>query len=295
MALLNNAPQPILAWRLSPGQASTPAKLRRLHFSPEPESLDAACRKLPGGAYTTLRTFGRRRSLRLEEHFSRLEESAALAGHTLLLERQAVRRALRTAVQAPPGTGEFRLRLIYDFECEPGVLYIVRGGLVVPPAAAYRDGVAVITSALNRSQPDAKLTSFMAQTAGVSLPPGVNEALLISHSPETGAAILEGMSSNFFAVRQGVLWTAGSGVLAGITRSLILEVALKAGIPLRFEPLPLAEISDCQEAFISSTSRSVLPVVRLDETIIGAGVPGPVTLELSQLYLERVAQELEAF
>jgi branched-subunit amino acid aminotransferase/4-amino-4-deoxychorismate lyase len=101
------------------------------------------------------------------------------------------------------------------------------------------------------------------------------------------------MSSNFFGLRDGVIWTAEEGVLAGITRSLALEVADAMGVPVELQGVREDELSMLDEAFITSASRAVLPVVEINGKAVGTGTPGPVTQRLLQGYLERVEAELE--
>jgi branched-chain amino acid aminotransferase len=117
----------------------------------------------------------------------------------------------------------------------------------------------------------------------------VNEALMI----DPDGRLLEGLSSNFYAVLEGVLWTAELGVLAGITRQAILDEVRQANLPLHLEGLPLAELPRASEAFISSASRGVLPVCRIDSLVIGSGTPGPLTRQLGQRYQARIERDLE--
>lgn len=158
------------------------------------------------------------------------------------------------------------------------------------PQERYRDGVACVSVALHRDNPHAKDTRFIA-TAGAAyrtLPPGVEEGLLLS--PE--GALLEGLSSNFFAVLEGELRSEAERVLLGVTRSLVLELA---GGVLPFVPRPVrvGELPLVSEAFLTSVSREILPVVAIDGEPIGPGRPGPATRELMRRFRERVQYESE--
>jgi len=102
-------------------------------------------------------------------------------------------------------------------------------------------------------------------------------------SPE--GQLLEGVMSNFFAVRGGKLLTAPeSGVLPGVTRGIVLELARKLCLPHGEQPIQRDELASLQEAFFSTSVRSIVPIVSLDGTTVGAGVPGPVTLRLMEAY-----------
>lgn len=104
---------------------------------------------------------------------------------------------------------------------------------------------------------------------------------------------LEGLSSNFFGIKNGKIYTAEEGVLPGLTRSLILEAAQKIDIPTILEGPLFGDLYNLDEAFISSTSRGVLPVVRIDDKDIGIGKPGSLTLKVAAAYNALVEDLLE--
>lgn len=277
----------VQVWRCSVG-GTTPEPVM---LGVQVANLDQATLLLPAGAYTTLRTYQRWRVLHLEDHFRRLEESALLAGQPVQLDRPHLRQALRRAVQAYPAAEEVRLRLVLDLHQEPGTLYICVQALTLPPAQVYQNGVAAVTCTLQRNLPKAKLTDFIPQAtqARQSLPPGANEALLVDEQ----GYILEGSSSNFFAVKEGTLYTAEQGVLDGITRRMVLRQIERLRLPLVKAPISRADLPRLSEAFITSASRGVLPVVRIDDQIIGDGRVGPLTKTLMQAYSAALEAELE--
>ena len=256
----------------------------------EAESLDALSRQLPQGVYTTFRTYHRSKALHLPGHLDRLVESAALLGQRLSLDRHAVRAALASALAAWPEP-EARVRLTLSFD-PSGVVYLALGRLVELPPGAYEHGVACTTapaSDLRRETPRAKTTSFIvpgAQARGSAA--GVEEVLLLSPH----GLILEGSSSNVYAVLDGALRTADEGVLAGITRGIVLAEA-EGLLPIVLHPVALADLPHLQEAFITSVSRGVLPVTSIDGRPVGDGVPGPVTRELGRRFAARIEREIE--
>jgi branched-chain amino acid aminotransferase len=284
----------ISAWVTRPSAEN--AAIQPVALPAEIASLDEASGCLPGGAYTTLRTYQGEKVLMLGEQVKRLEGSARLLGKALHVDEPGLRLALRTVIaahrsaEASP-SGELRLRLTLDLESQPGDLYITVEALETPAPADYRRGVSVVTTKLERLLPEAKLTRFIARSRPVrrSLPEGVNEAVMVNAQGE----LLEGLTSNFFAVQQGAIYTAEKGVLAGITRALALESARRAGIPVHLEPVRLAELEACQEAFITSSSRGVLPVCRVDALPIGAGKPGPLTRRLGRVYERLISERVE--
>jgi branched-chain amino acid aminotransferase len=246
---------------------------------------------LPDGAYTTLRTYQGDKVLHLESHIQRLENTSEIVGDPVRIERAKLRGAIRHVIRTSPSEGDLRLRLIMDLEQEQGVFYIMAQALNVPPETAYTEGVEVITCGLKRQHPLAKLTRFVAHADQVQedLPQGVNEALMLDEN----GGLLEGLSSNFFAIKAGEIWTAPESVLAGTTRGLVLDLLGELNIPVNYRPVVVHEISRLEEAFITSASRGILPVVKIDKSAIGLGEPGRITRRLMVIFLERILEEVE--
>lgn len=275
-------------WRLLPIQNNDEAQ--PVQLVPAPKSLDEASRLLPGGAYTTFRTFGANRVMQFASHIDRLQETARLAGKAVTLPAREVRAALRKAVESFPAAQK-RVRVTLDLEQETGCIYIAVEELHVPPAADYQRGVRTVTRQAHRENPKAKLTSFITTASAIrqDLPQGMNEALMVMDG-----SILEGLTSNFFAVMDGEVYTAEEGVLSGLTRALVLEETAAAGYKVNFQPVRVVDLPRVQEAFITSASRAVLPVVQIDSLVIGSGAPGPVSLNLLARYQARIEAETEA-
>ena len=96
--------------------------------------------------------------------------------------------------------------------------------------------------------------------------------------------VVEGPGSNVFAVRGGRLVTPSEGVLEGITRRTVIEIAGSLGIPVELRALPAAELRRADEAFLSSSGGGVLPVTRVDGQAVGSGLVGSVTHQLLETY-----------
>jgi branched-chain amino acid aminotransferase len=240
--------------------------------------LTAASATLPSGAYTTIRTYGGRRFLHFDDHVARLADSAGAPLATAMLH-DAVRAALDATRHA-----ESRLRVTFA----PPRLFVSVEPFVAPEAALYLDGARCVTVPLHRDRPELKDTRFLATAASAyrSLPPGIHEGLLAADD----GALLEGLSSNFFAVVDGSLRTEGSRALPGITRSLVLDVA-EGVLPVDLTAPRHDELPRAAEALITSASRGVMPVVEIDGLRIGDGRPGAVTAELRRRFEGKVAAE----
>ena len=98
--------------------------------------------------------------------------------------------------------------------------------------------------------------------------------------------VVEGPGFNVFAVRNGTIFTPDRGVLEGITRKTIIELAAERGIPLEARPVPADELRRAEEVFLSSTAGGVIPVTTVDSEVVGDGKPGPLTRQLREAYWE---------
>ena len=249
------------------------------------ESLATASAALPQGAYTTFRSYGGCGVVRLAQHLRRLEESAALEGTPGRIDAAAARSAIGRALRET-GHAESRVRLTFA----PPRLFVAVEPFTPLDPGLYEQGVACVTLDMRRENPRAKDTRFIAtsRAAYARLPPGIEEGLLVAED----GTLLEGLSSNFFAVVKGALRTEQARVLEGVTRSLALEAAAPIvaieRVGVRKGELPLVE-----EAFITSVSRELLPVVRIDERPVGSGRVGPATRRLLQAFAALVARERE--
>jgi branched-chain amino acid aminotransferase len=252
-------------------------------------NLDAHSLTLPRGAYTTFRTYHRAMAARLTDHLDRLTASAALDGYQLSLDHRAARAVIGEALRRS-GFAESRVRVSLTYE-PAGLLYVAVAPFSPLPARLYEEGVRCVTAppGLRRENPRAKGTSFIGPgseaRAGLS---GAHELLLTS--PERG--ILEGSSSSFFAILGGVLLTAEADVLAGTTSTLVLACA-EGLLPTERRPVSVGELPLVREAFLTSVSRGVLPVRQIDQTTIGDGWPGRMTLLLASRLQAAIEDELE--
>jgi branched-chain amino acid aminotransferase len=103
--------------------------------------------------------------------------------------------------------------------------------------------------------------------------------------------VAEGSQTNVFLIEGRTVRTptVEVGILAGITRELVLSLARELGFQTEESAFPPTELYRANEVFITSSTREVVPVVRIDETTIGTGRPGEVTLALLEAYRKRVA------
>lgn len=258
------------------------------------------------GVYEVLRTYDQRPCL-YPEHMARLRASAdriALACPVSDAEMLERIRATITAA-ALPGEAYVRLLLtrgvgemVYDpAACPVPTLVIIVKPHVEPPAAVFDAGVRLALVAVVRNLPASVnpaiksnnlLNNVLAMQEAYSR--GGFEALMKNHRGE----LCECAQSNVFIVREGALWTppAEAGLLVGITRGFVLELAEALGLPVHEVALPEAALDTADEAFITSTTREIVPVVAVDARTIGDGAPGPITRRLMDAFRAAVPARL---
>lgn len=244
----------------------------------------------PEGAYTTFRTYDRTRVLRLTKHLDRLEETSRLAGFEIRLERESLK---KTIVQCMDdfGEGELRIRLTIDLTKQVGAIYIAMETLHVPDPDLYVTGIETATAEMHRNNPKAKLSNFLSRAASAKaqFERSYEEILMYDDKGD----FLEGLSSNFYAVKDGKVYTAEEGVLSGTTRDFVLKIAKECGIEVVLNPVNLKDVPVLEEAFITSTSRSILPIRKINDQE-DSPVPGPVTAKLMQRFAEELESQKES-
>ena len=275
----------IKIWRIEPLRYDS--NLQEIGLSPVPKTLNELTQRLPDGAYTTFRTYAGRKVLHLEKQLERLKTTASLVGRPIDIVEIVFRDALRNAIKSFPGEADLRFRVTVDLEESPGTIFVACEKLVVPTQEQYAIGVKTITCQMERKNPKAKLTRFISRADIVrqAMPLDIHEALMVNQHSQ----ILEGLSSNFFAVRNGKLYTDEETVLSVITRELVIDCTLRAGLTTIFSPIRVADLASIDEAFITSASRGVLPVCNIDGIVIGDGCPGDITRLLARLYETQIS------
>jgi branched-chain amino acid aminotransferase len=243
--------------------------------------------------YETLRTYGGR-PFHLDRHLVRLRRSAAGLRIALPLTDGVLRDRV-DALLAASGNEESYLRIIvsrgvgdisYAFERVQGptVVMVTKPHQPLPPEA-YRDGVPVIVSSVRRNHPLAldpalKCCNLLNNALAMqeARDRGALEPIMLNHDGD----VAEGAGSNVFLVKDGVLVTPplSAGILAGVTRAVVLERAAALGVPLREAVVHVPELLAADELFITSSLKELVPVRTVDGVTVGAGRPGPVTLRL---------------
>lgn len=249
------------------------------------------------GVFEGIRVYAGR-VFRLKEHVDRLYESAQSIYLDIPMSREQMAEAINATVRAnnkqegyirvmvTRGAGS--LGLDPRKTSDPQVIIIVDDITLYPPEL-YENGMEIITASTIRNHPNAVnprvkslnyLNNIMAKVEGVRA--GCYEALMLNHKGE----IAECTGDNIFLVKQGVLRTPplDAGILEGVTRNEVIELAGKANITVREMVLTRHDVYTADECFLTGTAAEVIPVVKCDGRIIGVGKPGPVTRRLREQF-----------
>ncbi|MCL4268553.1 MAG: aminotransferase class IV [Anaerolineales bacterium] len=253
-------------------------------------TLDELTSQLSDGFYTTFSTLsGGTRVLGLQAHLHRLYVPAAEMGLRPSVDEKTLRQRMGelTRENLPQET---RIRLI--LAKDTGDVYVGYQPFIPVPEAVYRDGVHAVTADMARHDPRIKGTDFITQSAEQrKLVKGdIYEILLVCKGK-----ILEGMTSNFYGVKyskpQDNLVTAQKGILLGVTRRVVLRLARGQGMSIMYRSPRVDENLD--EAFLTSSSRGVVPIVSIDGKPVGQGKVGEWAKTLRKLYQAYVEERSE--
>lgn len=272
------------------GDAVRPVEDVRVHT--QPGSLaDAAHDEPENGVYLVARTWNGTHVLELDAHFDRLERSAAAFGHTLRVPRDLIRALIAENLPLQDGVAlDARFRVTAVLEEEPCYIISIEEAVPVSPEILQDGADCVVRYGAARQDAEVKTTAWMHRRRELSGYAGGGRVPYEYLLADDVGQILEGATSNFYAVLDGELRTAEAGVLRGITRRIVLEVA-PAIIPVRLVPVRGANLDRVEEAFITSATRGVVPTRRIDTVELGA--PGPVTRQISRAYETWLQSHLE--
>jgi branched-chain amino acid aminotransferase len=209
----------------------------------------------------------------LEQFSTEVAQTIAATGNAETYVRVVLTRGVGSALGLSPALGQKPLRVVMAMELPP------------MPAAMYEQGIGVITYRTERiadhtSASGAKLSNYLISVLATheAEKAGAAEAIIVDRAGQ----VVEGSTSNVFVFERGVLVTPpeASGILMGITRQKVLEIAQARRIPVEERAFAAETLESADEAFITSSIREVAPVVRVDGKTAGGGKPGPRTLEL---------------
>jgi len=237
---------------------------------------------------------------RLREHVDRFYESARHIQLEIPISREKMAEAISSTVQvndrrngyirALVTRGAGTLGLDPRKTSDPQVIIIVED-IALYPRELYDHGLEIVTAGTRRNHPDSLdprvkslnyLNNIMAKMEAIQA--GCLEALMLNHKGE----IAECTGDNIFVIKRGALKTppVDAGILEGVTRKAVLELARAAQLPAQEAALTRQDVYAADECFLSGTAAEVIPVVKCDGRLIGNGKPGPLTKQLRERFLQ---------
>ncbi len=242
--------------------------------------------ELPRGVYEAMRTFNGHQFVGLEQHLQRAMVSMDRFGITPPIALPDLRNGLHGIATAFPGDAKIRIDFLQDpastLNTNARVIALATQ-LILPAPVVYSQGVrCLLAHQLRRDRPEIKSSEWVVnRRPAEGGTPQNYESILVNSE----GRLLEGVMSNLFAVKKGVLYTAPVvGVLPGVTRSIILSLAGQSGIPFTEVAIHCEELHQVDEAFFSTSVRSIVPVVSINEVPLGLQKPGPITHQLMDAY-----------
>jgi branched-chain amino acid aminotransferase len=245
------------------------------------------------GVFEGMRTYGGR-VFRLEQHLDRLYESAK----AIRLQIPMTKPNLATAVNETVAINSIQdgyIRLVVtrgagslgldpNRTSDPQVI-IITDSITLYPKEYYDNGLEIVSVSTIRNHPAALsprvkslnyLNNILAKIEGLQA--GCVEALMLNHNGE----IAECTGDNIFLVSRGEVLTPpiDAGILQGITRDAVIELARKDGLTVREVPLTKHDVYIADECFLTGSAAEVIPVVKVDSRTIGDGKPGIITRKL---------------
>jgi branched-chain amino acid aminotransferase len=244
-------------------------------------------------AFESFRTYDRR-PFHLEEHLNRLFRSAEFIELEIPFTREYIAEIIQQVIERNPYKHATLRILVTGGETEDGVmpsgqphLAVLISPLGERDMERFTGGVKLITSHLMRVSPEAKTSNYIAAIRSLkqAARQHASDALFVNEQEH----VLEGTRSNFFVFRGDTLITPRAGILLGVTRNTVLALA-QGRFAIEERPILLSELAHVDEAFITSSSKEITPVIQIDDIIIGSGKPGPHTFELEHRFIALVEQ-----
>jgi branched-chain amino acid aminotransferase len=235
------------------------------------------------------------------EHIKRLFESAKAIRLTIPWTAEEISNAMHETVRANGIDGDGYIRLvvtrgvgslglsIYHTACP--TVFIIAASIALYPPEVYERGLHCIVSSLARNHPNTTsprvkslnyLNNILAKAEAKDA--GADEAIMLT----TDGYICECTGDNIFFVRDGEIFTPPSsmGILEGITRKLVIELARARGIPVHEKLLIRHDLYIADECFATGTAAEVIAVTRIEGRPVGDGKPGPISRQLMQDFID---------
>lgn len=218
----------------------------------------------------------------VEDYMDRFYRSASLVGMEVPVSRVNLIRDIHELIKRN-GLRKAYCKIILSggysedgFRPSEPNLYIMPQPLNEHPEERYIEGVNIITDAYKREVPEVKTTNYMHAIMKI---PAMDAADAVEVLYHDDGLIRECSRCNIFLIKDGKLITPASEILKGITRKQILKVA-RPDYDIEERDVKVSELAQADEVVITSSTKMLFPVVKIDDTTVGDGRPGPISLDL---------------
>ena len=240
------------------------------------------------GVFDFLITYNKR-PFYLKEHVQRLETSAQKIGLVIRHSNEEICSIVEETILRNPHHDESNIRIVYtggissDGVTPEGNGYLIV--MVTPkhqlPDWWYSDGAKLVTAEIERFIPGAKSTNYLTAVWALERARAMNaiESIYVDRKNR----LLEGTTTNFFCFKENKLITSKLDILPGITRSVLVDL-VKGHFDLDVRDIQKDELSSLEEVFISASNKEIVPIIQVDDMVIGDGKPGRRTRKVMQLF-----------
>ncbi len=240
------------------------------------------------GVFDFLITYNKR-PFYLKEHVQRLETSAQKIGLKIKHSNDEICSIVEETIRRNAHHDESNIRIVYtggissDGVTPEGNGYLIV--MVTPkhqlPDWWYSDGAKIVTAEIERFIPGAKSTNYL--TAVWALERAHAMDAIESIYVDRNNRLLEGTTTNFFCFKENKLITPKLDILPGITRSVLVDL-VKGHFDLDVREIQKDELPSMEEVFISASNKEIVPIIQVDDIVIGDGKPGQRTRKVMQLF-----------
>jgi branched-chain amino acid aminotransferase len=237
---------------------------------------------------------------RLDEHLVRLYESAKTIGLEIPISIKAMEEVVLETIRRNNLRDSYiRLVVSRGFgdlgldprKCPKPSIVCITASISLYPQEMYENGLEVVITSTRKNRPDVQsprvkslnyLSNIMAKMELARQ--GLLEGIMLT----VDGYVAEATADNIFILKKGILYTPPKflGILEGVTRNAVIELARKAGFEVREEVFTAHDLYNAEEVFLTGTAAEVIPVVKIDGRTVGNGRPGAVTKQLIAAFRE---------